>query len=211
MKKRLLQILVVLVVGLAATMLYVRASLTPPDGPLPRYTSFSLDNVTLITPGLDRAEGQSLTVENGSIVRVGPAGSESPGPILEQYSGAFVTPGLVDLHTHFPGDTPLRLTQYLGIVYLLHGVTTVRDSGDLDGTGTPAAKRAFEIEGHAGPRIFSTGPFINGDNPRWANSIVVHTVEDVRAAVARIRAEGFDSRGLRYREIIRGPAGGACA
>ena len=43
-------------------------------------------------------------------------------------AGPFVLPGLIDAHVHspiLPGDEPLH-----AVLYLLHGVTAVRNLGD---------------------------------------------------------------------------------
>lgn len=178
---------VVLLLGL-----YAWAALTPPSGPSPRYTSFTLENVTLVAPGVGRLEGRSLGVRDGVIAGLGGAGSVGIGTTLDRYAGAFVLPGLINLHTHLPPATPLQLTRYFGLLYLAHGVTTVRDAGDIDGTALPAARQAFELDRRAGPRLFTSGPFIAGGTPRWSNVIVVESRAAVRAAVAQIKADGYD-------------------
>ncbi len=177
---------------LAGLALYVKLALTPPAGPQPRHTAFTLDGVTLVNPGVDRMDSRALGVRDGAIAAVGKTGTVRVGMTLNEYAGSVVLPGLTDLHTHLPPDTPLKLTQYFGLLYLAHGVTTVRDAGDIDGTAIPAARQAFGEEGQAGPRLFTSGPFIAGGTPRWSNAIVVESREDVRAAVARIKADGFD-------------------
>lgn len=71
----------------------------PPDLPA---RNLYLRNVTLLQPGAPgeqaRREARSLVVRNGRIAEIGPA-----QPVEgDRYGGAFVLPGLVDMHVHWP-------------------------------------------------------------------------------------------------------------
>lgn len=193
MKRAVLRVFLFLLVVGSLAVLYGWYSLVPPRGPEPVASTFTLDNVTLITPGKERLADQAIGVADGLIRDRGPKGSVTTGKVISDFEDAFVLPGLMDLHTHLPSDTPLSLTRLAGLLYLVHGVTTIRESGDLVGTSVRAARRIFNEEGRAGPRLFSAGWFVSGGEPRWANTIVVDSKDAVRAAVARIRAEGHHS------------------
>src|SRR6185503_1018088 len=132
----------------------------------------------------------TLSVRGGQIREVRPATSADDAGLLGELKGAFVVPGLVDLHAHLPPDNALALTPYTSLLYLAHGVTSVRDAGDIDGTAIPAAKR-FRRKGFPGPRIFACGPFVGGAPARWKNTIILERPEDAEAVVARIAAQGF--------------------
>ena len=93
------------------------------------------------------------------------------------------------MHTHLPPDTALNLTEYFGLLYLLHGVTTVREAGDLDGSAVDAAARAYD-DGKAMPRITSCGPFVSGPDPRWENAIVVESADQAPGILDRLHREG---------------------
>jgi imidazolonepropionase-like amidohydrolase len=108
------------------------------------------------------------------------------------FRGAYVLPGLVDLHTHLPPDNAIRLTPYFALLYLAHGVTAIRDVGDVDGTAVPAARTGIASGAFPGPRIAACGPFVAGGPPRWTNTIVVDGAEAAAAAVASIKAAGFE-------------------
>ena len=101
----------------------------------------------------------------------------------------------------------LNLTPYFGLLYLLFGVTAVRDAGDVDGTALGAVREIGDE--FAGPRAQSCGPFIGGEPPRvrvqryqyfpecfrvsqWANTIVLHQPSDAAAAVDRLVAAGYE-------------------
>jgi cytosine/adenosine deaminase-related metal-dependent hydrolase len=111
------------------------------------------------SPGLDGEVGSpdteilDIEIVNGVIASIETSVSDEPT--------GYVTPGLVDMHTHLPSDNPMRLAGLFGLLYLAHGVTTIRDTGDMDGTGVTAARQAFARTG-AGPRIVSAGSFVGG-------------------------------------------------
>jgi hypothetical protein len=167
-------------------------ALRPPAAAPSARLGFTLPGVTVVQPGAGRRAGHDLVVGDGRIQAIRPAGAPAAPAALEPYRGAFVLPGLIDLHTHLPPRTPLRLSGYFDLLYLAHGVTAVRDTGDTDGTAVPAARRAIADGEVPGPRIFSCGPFLGGEPPRWRNTERVASVAAATAAVERIAAAGFD-------------------
>jgi hypothetical protein len=163
--------------------------LWPPRGPEPRALEFTIRSATLIQPGEGRRAPVDLTVSSGSIAAVDTAGAGRL-PAVPELEGAFVLPGLIDMHAHLPTHTPLRLTELFGILYALHGVTSVRDAGDLDGTAVPAAQQTFERDGFVGPRVFSCGPFIAGAPTRWSNAVIVGDPAEAPEIARRLKREG---------------------
>jgi cytosine/adenosine deaminase-related metal-dependent hydrolase len=176
----------------AALGAVVWRALRLPAPPPPAAVSFSLVDVTVVSPGRGRVEHQTLDVRGGAIRRLAPSEAADDAGPFRDLQGAFVVPGLVDLHTHLPPDNALRLTPLAGLLYLAHGVTSIRDAGDVDGTAIPAARRDFGAGGHPGPRLFACGPFVGGTPTRWKNTIVLERAEDAEAVVARIATGGFD-------------------
>lgn len=178
--------------GLAALLWF---SLTPP-APLARpEPGIVLENVTLLQPGEGRRARQRLVVEGGTIAEVGPAGAAAMPSGTEgaqEWSGAFVLPGLIDMHVHFPPETGLRQTELFAFLHLAHGVTTVRDAGDVDGTATAPARDGVREGDFPGPRVLACGPLVDGPDPVWANTRVIATPGDAEPAVAQIKADGFD-------------------
>ena len=165
--------------------------LQPPSPLQPLTDDFSLIDVTVINPSQNRLEHQMVVVHEGFIKRLSNViDPEAPEP-LKQYRRHFVLPGLVDLHTHLPPDNLLRLSAHSLLLYLAHGVTIIREAGDVDGTAVPAARRA-EGSGYAGPRIFACGPFLVGGAPRWRNTRVLHSPRDAEAIVRELKLAGFD-------------------
>jgi len=146
-----------------------------------------LENVTVINPGLGRADGRTLRISGDRIASIEPAaGASAP------FSGAYVLPGLIDMHVHFPPDTPLHQTELFAFLFLYHGVTTVRDAADIDGTATALAREGVRDGAFPGPRIFACGPLVDGPGPIWKNTLVVSEPGEAAAAVAKIAEGGFD-------------------
>jgi hypothetical protein len=74
----------------------------------------------------------------------------------------------------------------------MHGVTTVRDAGDVDGK-TVAPLRQFIRDGKiAGPRIFACGPFVDGPQKTWENTRSITDPREAKAVVHDIKAAGYD-------------------
>lgn len=143
----------------------------------------TLEGVTVVNPGRGRQEGQTLVVEGGRIVRLVPAGAPRASPRW----GGYVLPGLVDMHVHIPpAERALA-----GLLFLLHGVTAVRETGDADG-GTWAMRRQTQAGRFPGPRIFASGPVLDGDPPFLPTSWAVRDAAEGQAAVERLAALGAD-------------------
>ena len=140
-----------------------------------------LTRVTVVNPGLGREPGRRIVVRGARIASLGASGDAEP----TRYSGSFVLPGLIDMHVHYGADQ----RELFGLLFLAHGVTTVRDTGDL--TGTVAETRRLIRDGElAGPTVFSCGPILDGDPPTWPGSRVVRDRADARAAVEEASAAG---------------------
>ncbi|MCF3131398.1 amidohydrolase family protein [Streptomyces olivochromogenes] len=137
--------------------------MNPPDsltGP------FTLPDVTLVQPAESATPHRELHVRGDRIATADQGG----GRVLDQYRGAYVVPGLVDMHTHLPPRSPLHLTESVLLLHIAHGVTTVRDAGDADGSSGAAARDAIE-RGHPGPRLSTAGSFVTRGRTRWPNSV----------------------------------------
>ena len=137
--------------------------------------------------------GQSIVVSAGRIVAVtADASAYAPAATFDA-AGAFVMPGLWDNHVHFGGGPALvDENRNLLPLYLAHGITTVRDAaGDL--SDRVIEWRAQVAAGTLlGPRIFTSGPKLEGIDSIWPGDLEVGSEAEVRAALDRLQAMRVD-------------------
>jgi hypothetical protein len=169
--------------GLLLAVVYPR----PPSLAVPAQGAV-LAGVTVVRPGEGREAGRRIEVRGGRIQRIGP---DAPGAEGGPYAGAFVLPGLIDLHVHYPPAWAPGERELFALLFLAHGVTTVRETGSLFGPIDPHRRRiaAGEI---AGPRILSCGPFLDGERPTWPGARAVADAAAAREAVSELAAAGVD-------------------
>jgi cytosine/adenosine deaminase-related metal-dependent hydrolase len=178
-------IAIVLILVLAAAGLYWQ--LQPPR-PLPvPERGAAIDHVTVIQPGEGRRADQTLTIA-GSVIGSIAASDGVPGP----YVGMYVLPGLINMHAHHPPQNIPVARDLFPLLFLMHGVTTVRDAGDVDGKSILPLRAAIQGAQMPGPRIFACGPFIDGPQPRWENTRVVADPNSAKAVVQAVKGEGYD-------------------
>ncbi|MCC7125136.1 MAG: amidohydrolase family protein [Acidobacteria bacterium] len=137
--------------------------------------------------------GRDIVVREGRIIDVTPdASAYAPATTLDA-AGAFVMPGLWDNHVHFGGGPALiEENRNLLPLYLAHGITTVRDAaGDL--SDSVLAWRTQVADGTLlGPRIFTSGPKLEGIESIWPGDLEVGSEADVRVALDRLQAMQVD-------------------
>jgi hypothetical protein len=176
---------IVVLLGAAGVALWL---LIQPPAPMPLPPRGAvLDGVTLIEPGVSRAEHRRVVVEGATIASV-----EDATPSGDAYAGAYVLPGLADLHVHFPPATLPGQAELFSFLFLYHGVLAVRDAGDVDGSATEPARAGVAAERFPGPRIEACGPFVDAEPFRWKNSLAARDPDEGRKAVETLAARGFD-------------------
>ena len=155
-----------------------------------------LDNVRIIDgTGAPPIEAGRLVIRDDRIVSVGRAGSDRPPADAEHLdlSGRTVLPGLIDLHFHIERDPKLALRQ------LSHGITSFRDPGQWDEYFIEL-RRMMAADGLTGPRIFTTGPHIDGEHPAYpADSVVARDAEEARRFAERSIRQGASAIKIYFR------------
>jgi imidazolonepropionase-like amidohydrolase len=150
---------------------------------------FALPDVTIVQPAEHITPHATLAVRDGRIAALEADRYAPADRVLEEYRGAHVVPGLIDMHSHLPPGNPLRINESVLLIHLAHGVTAIRDAGDADGTAVRTARRAFD-RGHPGPRLSTAGSFVTRGRTRWPNSLQMATPGQATDIVARIADGG---------------------
>ncbi|GAC1600140.1 MAG: hypothetical protein NVS3B25_27600 [Hymenobacter sp.] len=110
------------------------------------------------------------------------------------------------MHVHFRGgDSLIAANKKSLTLFLAHGVTTVRDCG---GDLTPSIfqwRQEMEAGKVAGPRIFTSGPKIDGPQAYWPGSLEVETPAQISKALDSLQRLRVDYVKI-YDSKISGPA-----
>lgn len=131
-------------------------------------------------------EDRHVFIRAGRIERVVDAAEVSP-EILGGYhiipaAGAYLLPGLGEMHAHIPGHGQQSFAEDVLYMYLAHGVTTIR--GMLGEPWHLELREAVAAGDLPGPRIYTSGPSLNGNS--------VRSPEDGARMVAEQAAAGYD-------------------
>ena len=128
-------------------------------------------------------DGQNVYVDDGRIVEIGPQSAHPDWPRIEAH-GRYLTPGLIDVHTHLqsPMEMPagFRFGYFVKSMmgdyglqrsaYLASGVTSVRDLGG-------SAEASFHLRAEIlakktlGPRLFAVGRLVTSPHGHPVSTI----------------------------------------
>src|SRR5215469_13013438 len=170
-----------------------RRTLTSTSAMVPVVTGvIMLPAVTVVEPELEPRPGVDVVIVDGRIERIEPAGTRTieGASVIEQLRGHFVSPALADLHIHNPPSNIFDLTPLFLLLYLRHGIVRLREAGDVDGTGTPAALALIESGALPGLDLHYSYSFVTTDHARWPNSIPFDRVEQAQGITERLRHLG---------------------
>ena len=182
--------------------------------------AFVFRNATVLdgTEGMAPRAGRAVLVEEGRIAAIGPT-NEVTAPIGAReidLDGAFLLPGLINMHVHLCGsgrptsagdagalmkrlDNPLgraivrKLLRKSAQQQLASGVTTVRGAGDPL-YGDIAVRDEFNTGKHVGPRLIApgTGVTVPGGHGAGLFAQIAETPEAAADLVREIAAHGAD-------------------
>src|SRR6266849_2868980 len=159
------------------------------------YDLLVLTNVTVVDvrTGTLQPE-QTVILERNHIASVGPGKSAKypRNAASVNCRGLFLIPGLRDMHVHlvfgdwFPDAQDISLP-----LFVANGVTGVRDMGsELD--IVQGWRNEIEAGQLIGPRIYTSGPMLDGPKPRFPSSVAIATPEDAHRAIADLKRRGAD-------------------
>jgi imidazolonepropionase-like amidohydrolase len=126
-----------------------------------------------------------IVIEGSTIKAVGAHGQVTiPSNVkIIDAKDKIVLPGLIDMHVHY--------RDWMDQLFISHGVTTVRDLGSTLDYILEARKRSHE-EGVKKPRIYTSGPFLDGSPPVFGMSFgkqlsyPVTTPEEAKSAASKL-------------------------
>lgn len=150
-------------------------------------------NVVDVRTGAILAE-QTVVLNRNHIDSVGPTKSAKTPRNAPSVNcrGLFLIPGLWDMHVHlYFGDWFPHAGEISLPLFVANGVTGVRDMGsELD--VVQSWRDEIEAGRMLGPRIFTSGPMLDGPKPRFPSSLAIATPDDGRQAVADLKRKGAD-------------------
>ena len=129
-----------------------------------------LEHVRIIDgTGAAPREDQTLAIVNGKLAAQAAAGAQHL-----DLTGRTVFPGLVGMHDHlfYPagGGVFHEMATSFPRLYLAAGVTTIRTTGSIEPYTDLEIKRDVERGAIPGPKIWITGPYLEGDIP-WTEQL----------------------------------------
>lgn len=182
----------------AVAMAIVYWLLLPPHLPVPQQQSQVISGVTVINPGEKRLEDQSIVVVDGRIEAIRQRRPNDPVALCE---GCFAVPGLIDAHVHNPPTIAVGNQQLFALLYLAHGVTSVRDVGQSEASIATMARKLNDGK-MVGPHMYRCGPIIESPPTSWPLARVVTSAEEGAGVVGALAEEGVDCIKV-YNELTR--------
>lgn len=164
-----------------------------PDAAATSDGAIVLSNVTIVDIEHNRLEPRrDVVIVGDRIVAVQAGGSTrapAQGRVLDG-RGKYLIPGLWDFHVHVfsaPGEEDFALP-----LYILNGITGVRDAGAL--RSLPEQQRVAEAIARGervGPRIVLAGALIDGPPGSWPGQMVAANPDEGRQRVREAQAAGW--------------------
>lgn len=140
-------------------------------------------------------DGARLLTRHGVVVAAGEASTVPvpAGATITRVDDGTLLPGLIDCHYHIEDDPGIALRQ------LAHGVTALRDPGEWLEMHAPLRARIAQ-EALPGPRLFLTGPHLDGERPAYpADAVVVRDAPEARRQVDRAVDAGASAIKIYFR------------
>ncbi|HEY2013509.1 MAG TPA: amidohydrolase family protein [Bryobacteraceae bacterium] len=161
--------------------------------------------------GAAPAEDQTIVIDHGRIAAVGSASSTAipAGAQRMDLANHTVIPGLVGMHEHlfYPSGEGVAIYNEQAFsfprLYLGSGVTTARTGGSMEPFTDLAVKSMIDTGRMPGPKMYITGPYLEGAGTPIAQLHPLQGPEDARKSVEYWAYEGATSFKA-YMHITRG-------
>jgi imidazolonepropionase-like amidohydrolase len=164
-----------------------------------------LEHVRVIDgTGAAAKDDQRVVIDHGKIVSVGPVGAPLPDRAKAlDLTGKTIFPGLVGMHEHlfYPqensrsGRLPLygEAADSAPRLYLAGGVTSARTAGSVEPYTDISLQQEINAGEIPGPRLFITGPYLEGNPPIGPQLHTLTGPEDAARTVNYWASEGATS------------------
>ncbi|MGI8745412.1 MAG: amidohydrolase family protein [Bryobacteraceae bacterium] len=144
---------------------------------------------------------QTILIDHGKILTMGAAQSVAlpQGAKVMDLSGHTAIPGLIGMHEHlfYPsgGGIPIYNEQGFSFprLYLAAGVTTARTGGSMETYTDLNIKKSIDAGRMPGPKLYVTGPYLEGQGAFAPQQHELSGVEDARKLVQYWAFEGATS------------------
>lgn len=160
----------------------------PPAGPL------ALVGARVVDLDGGAALPATVVIVAGHIAAVGPADAVPipPGTRVIDAAGAFVIPGLWDMHAHTTYATPAEVERAFFPALVAHGVLGMRDLGSRFPAEQTRFWRGAIAEGRlVGPRLAALGQVVDA-RPTTVGTLLVRNEAEAVGALASARRDGYD-------------------
>lgn len=146
---------------------------------------FAFTNVNVLTMESETIlKNQTVLIKEGKILAIGDAAdiSTASTDTVVDGTGKYLMPGLAEMHAHIPGNRNMELLEETLFLYLSNGITTIRG---MLGVPYHIELRDKVLSGEVlGPRIYTSGPSINGNS--------VRSVDEAKTKVTAQKEAGYD-------------------
>src|SRR5713101_7578935 len=149
--------------------------------------------------GAPPREDLTVVISGGKIAAVGPSASTPvpQGAVVLQREGGTVLPGLVGMHDHlfYPAGGAIfhEMPRSFPRLYLAAGVTTIRTTGSIEPYTDLEVKKEIDSGKQPGPRVFVTGPYLEGRGTFTPQMHEIQDPEDARRTVEFWAGQGATS------------------
>jgi len=186
-------VVLIIIFGLGSAVFY---GLMPPDLAVSPQIKWVISDVTVVNPSISRVEHQTLIIEGGRIKEIRDHADTDPKSICK---GCTVIPGLIDAHVHTPPSVVVGNQELFALMYLAHGVTSVRDVGQSE-PGVKDFSQDLNQGNLVGPHMYRCGPVLEGNPPAWPVARIITNGEEGQKAVEELAADDVDCIKI-YNEI----------
>lgn len=162
--------------------------LNPPRIEVPSQADAVISGVTVLNPGVSRSANQTIVVKGGKVVEVRARIASDPPPICD---GCIAMPGLIDAHIHSPPRLAFGNQELFSLLYIAHGVTSVRDVGAIDDSVGSLVARTNSGQ-LLGPHMYWCGPVLESQPLSFGAARSVETEQEGRAAVLELADKVVD-------------------